>query len=105
MRALAHRLSGATAALEERMAEALASAVARAAEAARANAPVDTGALRGSIDFSARGLTARLHADAPYAALVEYGSRRMPPRPFLRPAALAAREELLARARAALKEI
>lgn len=105
MKKLAKRLERAAAVLEQKLAEAAQAAASQAAEEARRNVPVDTGELRESITCSADGLTAQVRADAPYAALVEYGTRRMPPRPFLRPAAMTAQETFAARAREALKEI
>ena len=48
----------------------------------------DQGGLSGSIKASAgpAKLTATLVADAPYAVHLEYGTRKMAPRPFMRPA-------------------
>lgn len=64
-----------------------------AAQAAREIVPVETGALRGSIASTAQGLSAAVTASAPYAAMVEYGTSRMAPRPYMYPAAQAARGE------------
>ena len=51
-------------------------------------APVDTGNLRGSITTDARtgDLVAVVEATADYSAYVEFGTRRMRPQPFMRPA-------------------
>lgn len=51
-------------------------------------APVDTGNLRNSITTDARpgDLVAVVEATADYAAHVEFGTRRMRPKPFMRPA-------------------
>ena len=51
-------------------------------------APVDTGNLRGSIATDARpgDLVAVVEATADYSAYVEFGTRRMRPQPFMRPA-------------------
>jgi HK97 gp10 family phage protein len=57
-------------------------------------APVDTGRLRASIthalERNSKGLVAIVGTDVSYARFVELGTRRTPPRSFLR-AALAAR--------------
>lgn len=51
-------------------------------------APVDTGNLRNSITTDARqgDLVAVVEATADYAAHVEFGTSRMRPQPFMRPA-------------------
>ena len=56
---------------------------------AKSLAPVDTGALRNSIGttISNGGLSAEIGPTASYAAHVEFGTRRMRPQPFMRPAA------------------
>lgn len=66
-------------------------AVKRTAEAAeehcvraKARAPVDSGALRGSISVRAYGLTAAVYTDCPYAAAVEFGTSVRAPQPFMR---------------------
>jgi len=62
------------------------------AEQARADCPVSSGRLRGSIgsevslDPVAGVVEGRVYADAPYAAAVELGLGRSPPQPFLFPA-------------------
>ena len=55
---------------------------------AQRNAPVRTGNLRRSIglDIEDGGFAAVVTARADYAAYVEYGTRYMPEKPFLRPA-------------------
>ena len=75
-----------------------------AAQAARENVPVETGALRASIVSAAQGLSAAVTASAPYAAMVEYGTSRMAPRPYMYPAAQAARGGFLDQMRALAKE-
>lgn len=57
---------------------------------AAAQAPADTGALRASIASAPEGDGAAARAGCDYAAYVELGTRGMPPRPFLAPAAQAA---------------
>jgi hypothetical protein len=55
---------------------------------ARQLAPVDTGQLRDSINytFHAATLTLIVYAEAPHASFVEFGTSRMAARPYLRPA-------------------
>lgn len=55
---------------------------------AKTLAPVDTGNLRNSITTDARqgDLVAVVEATADYSAYVEFGTRRMRPQPFMRPA-------------------
>ena len=71
-----------------RHAEATADAI---AADARARAPVRTGQLRASISRAGSGAEARVVARAPHAGYVEYGTARMPARPYLWPAVEAAR--------------
>ena len=75
-----------------------------AAQAAREIVPVETGALRGSIASNAQGLSAAVTASAPYAAMVEYGTSRMAPRPYMYPAAQTARGEFFEAMRALSRE-
>ncbi len=72
--------------LDERMDE-LAEAI---ADTAKSLAPVDTGALRESIEWIKEGDERFIGAGVPYAAYVEYGTSTTQARPFLRPAVLAA---------------
>lgn len=59
---------------------------------ARQLAPVDTGKLRAHIGYTVRqsDLTLTIHADMPYSAFQEFGTRMHAPHPFLRPAITAA---------------
>jgi HK97 gp10 family phage protein len=58
-----------------------------AADRAITLVPVRTGRLRDSINSRMTGrTTGSISADTPYAAYVEYGTRFMAARPFLRPA-------------------
>ena len=58
-------------------------------ERAMRTVPVDTGNLKRSIliDIAPDGLSGTVTATADYAAYVEYGTRFMGARPFMRPAA------------------
>lgn len=85
-------------------------AAARAAEKARRRVPVRTGRLRGSIRSGASGdCGAEVSASAPYAAFVEYGTRRKAARPYLMPSAKeevsAMKSELSALVKRAFEEI
>lgn len=53
---------------------------------AQGRCPVRTGFLRSSISGTVTGPRLVLVAAAPYAAMVEYGTRRMPGRAFMTPA-------------------
>lgn len=80
--------------LREAAGRAVLAAAERTKEAAAARAPVDTGALRGSISAVGEGLEARVSAECEYAAAVEFGTSCMPARPFMQPAAAVGREAL-----------
>ena len=56
---------------------------------AKSLAPVDTGALRNSISatIAIGGLSAEIGPTVHYAPYLEYGTRRMPPQPYMGPAA------------------
>lgn len=62
--------------------------VAATADTARRIVPVDTGFLRDSILVNRLEEAAgwSIEVKAPYASFVEYGTRKMRPQPFLRPA-------------------
>jgi hypothetical protein len=66
----------------------------RCQAAAKRLCPVDTGRLRASIAWrierDAIGLHAKVGSNVAYAAYVEFGTRRMAARPYLRPALMAA---------------
>lgn len=92
--------------LRGEMRDAAARAVARAAHdveaAAKQRAPVDTGALRNSIQTWFDGdLRAFIAPHVEYAIYVEYGTRRMAARPYMAPAAEQVRPAFIA----AMKEI
>ena len=94
MAALARRFAEMPDRLEQGLAE---------AQLARSLVPVDSGELRASISAaSERRLDARVTANAPYAAMVEYGTSKMAARSYMLPAAQAAAEPFFeAAARAA----
>ncbi|GBC68389.1 hypothetical protein HRbin01_00070 [archaeon HR01] len=59
----------------------------RCEAAARELCPVRTGRLRASIKASREGpLLYVVEASAPYAGYVEFGTSKMPPKPFMGPA-------------------
>lgn len=70
----------------------------RIAEKARQLAPVDTGALRGSIEAVSvtTGKSAEVRVGVPYAAYVEYGTYKMAAQPFLSPAVEQEKERFIA---------
>jgi HK97 gp10 family phage protein len=53
---------------------------------AKANAPVQTGYLRESIEAQVEGKSAEVVAGAEYAGFVEFGTYKMPAQPFMSPA-------------------
>ena len=57
-----------------------------ALESAKKNVPVDTGALRDSIDLKKTADGVEIGSDLEYAAAVEYGTTRHAPQPYLKPA-------------------
>lgn len=74
--------------------KAITRATIRVQRRAKQLAPVDTGRLRASIQQEVgrdeRGIVGRVGTNVKYAVHLEYGTRRMTPRPFLRPALSAA---------------
>ncbi len=76
--------------------QALTEAAERVAADARQRAPVDTGALRHSIQVAPESgqLQLRVEATVDYAAYVEMGTARMAAQPYLRPAMLAEKPRL-----------
>lgn len=74
------------AALRAAEAAALEAAGQQITDAARAAAPVDTGALRDSIQYQVDGNQLTVAAAAPYAAVVELGGPGRRAQPFLGPA-------------------
>ena len=72
---------------------------------AKAKAPVRTGTLRRSIAsvFSNGGLTGKVGPSVFYGRFIEFGTRRMGARPFMRPAAEAVLPRFAERVKAALR--
>lgn len=63
---------------------------------AKSTCPVDTGRLRASIQYNKTGdYSAEVGTNVSYAPYVEYGTHKMAPRPFLFPAAMRAKTNLL----------
>lgn len=92
VRALARRLKAIPGRMLSRGERAAVMAAEHAAQTARELVPVDTGELRNSISHSPDVRGAVVRAEAGHAAMVEYGTEKMPPRPFMLPAARAAAE-------------
>lgn len=103
LRVLMNRLPGYTATLPERVRMAVRTTAAAVETGAKRRAPVRTGALRNSIltHFERDGLEALVGTALHYAPYVEFGTRRMAPRPYLGPSAEAAREVFAAALREA----
>lgn len=76
---------------------------------AKERAPVRTGTLRRSIntqvqDFSPTRIVARIGPNTEYAAFLEFGTRRMAARPYMRPALDSKRAEAAATVRRVFEE-
>lgn len=72
----------------------------RIVETAKTIVPVDTGALRDSIEE----VEGNVRSESPYAYFVEFGTVHMDAQPFLRPAVDQHYPEIVAAARAAMME-
>lgn len=74
---------------------------------AKNRAPVDTGALKSSIDTEIRdgGLLAIVAPHTDYALFVELGTRRMSAQPYMLPAADAVRPAFIAACKQMLKDL
>lgn len=103
-RALIRRLAEAEEKAGKRLVKKAASDVQRRA---MRTVPVDTGNLKRSIlvDVADDGKSATVTATADYAAYVEYGTRKMSARPFMRPAAEEVAREMGIACDAAEREI
>lgn len=94
-RAFTDALQGAFRAMKLRTEGDLVTLGLRVQNRARQLAPVDTGRLRSSITSSglqrdSRGAYVEVGTNVFYAGFVEFGTRRMPAQPYLRPALLEA---------------
>jgi len=103
MKALIRRLNALPGRLMNRALDAAAAAAENAAAVARSTVPVDTGALRDSIATGTIPGGAVLRAGTDHAAMVEYGTTRMPPRPYMLPAARAVQAEFFREAGEGIK--
>lgn len=64
-------------------------------EDAKGFCPVDTGRLKSSINVKLSGNTAVISADTEYASYVEFGTSKMSAKPYLVPALLSKKQEIL----------
>lgn len=102
----ARRLAALPRRMEDAMARVVDEAARQAARAARSLAPVDSGELKRGIAVRKHGKTEGAAVSAaPHSAMVEYGTSRMPPQPFMLPAAQDMRGEFAESARAAAREV
>ncbi len=87
---------------ERAMAGAVFAATQKALETAREEVPVDTGALKDSLQMAQAGLEGSIQTGKEYAVYVELGTARSAAQPFLRPAFLAGAETFRREAAAAI---
>lgn len=83
--------------LDDKLIEGVTDLAQQVAEGAQERVPVDSGALRDAIHVETDGMEVRVVAgdrEAFYGHLVENGSVRVPPRPFLVPSLEARRTDL-----------
>jgi HK97 gp10 family phage protein len=105
---LISRIPQIIASLPPSVAEALEESANAIAEGAKGRVPVDSGALRDAIHVEEidNGYSVVAGDDSAfYGHIVENGSVRVPPRPFLMPAFEAERENLLERVSEALEDL
>lgn len=81
--------------LENSMESIILSAGESVKNSAQSMCPVDTGKLRDSISVSAEGNKAVISANTDYAAYVEFGTSKMPPKPFLVPSLIGNSDAIL----------
>ena len=70
----------------KKLAGGLAKAVLVVERQAKEDCPVDTGRLRASITSEVSGLEGKVGTNVEYAGFVEYGTSKMPAKPYLFPA-------------------
>lgn len=106
MKRLAKRLSRWASGAEAAAEAAVHAASGRCGELAGNAAPVQSGALRDGIGVRRDGgLSAAVVSTAEHSAMVEYGTSRMPPRPFMLESARAVQHEFFEAAKDALREV
>lgn len=86
VRELARDLAEAPSKIQRRAPQAIRSTARSIERSAKAMAPVLTGALRSSIGSDVGALSATIGTDLYYAAYQEWGTSKMAPNPFMRPA-------------------
>lgn len=93
-----NRIPALIAFVESESRRAVKSSADRIAEKARNYAPVDTGALRGSIEAvsTVAGKEAEVRVGAEYGRFVEFGTYKMEAQPFLSPAVAEEKEAFFA---------
>lgn len=82
--------------IEEHVARAIEEGARVVCESAKEMCPVDTGALRASINVTETDNGALVSADTNYAAYVEFGTSKTAPQPYLVPALLQNRDAVMA---------
>lgn len=91
--------------IQRAAAEAVSSSARQGALLAREKAPVDSGELSASIRAEGGGLRASVITGAAHAAMVEYGTSRMAPQPFMLSMAQDMRGRFIQNMRAAVREV
>ena len=106
MKKLAGRILSWASGAQDAAAEAVSASAGRCAQLARELAPVDSGELRSGIHVRVRGRhDADVVSSAAHSAMVEFGTSKMPPRPFMMSAARAVEREFVRAAEEALREV
>lgn len=100
-----NHLSGAGGKLKSGLTAAVTKTVFDVQRLAQGYAPVDTGALRGSISASAGGMQGQVNSGVEYAIYQEYGTRYQSGTPHMRPAAEAGMGPFIAAVTAAVNGI
>ena len=86
VRDLARDLAQAPSKVRRRAPQAIRKTALSIERSAKAIAPVETGTLRSSIGSDIGTLSATIGTDLRYAGFVEFGTSRMAPQPYMRPA-------------------